>query len=191
MHFSPAKVLSPCRLKYISLTTSAPDIWRDSSEGAAKGNPFLPPNNPCQGRAAFRSFPRMDAQLQQYLPVLILGLFAVGFAAGTLILSVVAGRFFNKKIGARTTTVKDIAYECGMLPIGGPQPRFSVKFYIVAMLFVIFDIDVVFLYPWAVIFNDYAAVIGAGIFWWMLSFIGILLAAFAYAWKKGALRWDS
>ena len=83
------------------------------------------------------------------------------------------------------------AYECGMLPIGEAQPRFSVKFYIVAMLFVLFDIEVVFLYPWAVVFKDYVAAIGAGIFWWMLSFIGILFVAFAYAWKKGGLRWDS
>jgi NADH-quinone oxidoreductase subunit A len=78
-----------------------------------------------------------------------------------------------------------------MLPLGEAQPRFSVKFYIVAMLFVLFDIEVVFLYPWAVVFKDYVATIGHGIFWWMLGFIGILLVAFGYAWKKRALDWSS
>ena len=68
---------------------------------------------------------------------------------------------------------------------------FSVKFYIVAMLFVLFDIEVVFLYPWAVVFKDYVVAIGHGIFWWMLSFVGILLVAFGYAWKKRALDWNS
>lgn len=123
--------------------------------------------------------------LENYLPVLLQALIAAGFAVVTLFISVLLG-----KSGRRNKT-KDSAYECGMLPQGGAQPRFSVKFYIVAMLFVMFDIEVVFLYPWAVIFKDYVAVYGSAIFWWMLSFVGILLVAFAYAWKKGALRWDS
>jgi len=123
--------------------------------------------------------------LEDYVPILLQALLAAGFAGVTLLVSVLLG-----KSAARNRT-KDSAYECGMLPIGEAQPRFSVKFYIVAMLFVMFDIEVVFLYPWAVVFKDYVEVIGAGIFWWMLSFVGILLVAFAYAWKKGALRWDS
>lgn len=122
---------------------------------------------------------------EAYLPVLLQILLAGGFAVVTLLLSVLLGR------SAPRNPVKDSAYECGMLPQGGGQPRFSVKFYIVAMLFVLFDIEVVFLYPWAVIFRDHVAAWGAGIFWWMLSFVGILLVAFAYAWKKGALRWDA
>ena len=123
--------------------------------------------------------------LENYLPVLMQVLMASGFAAATLVISVLLGR------SARTNKTKDSAYECGMLPIGGAQPRFSVKFYIVAMLFVMFDIEVVFLYPWAVIFKDAVAIVGSTIFWWMLSFVGILLVAFGYAWKKGALRWDN
>jgi NADH-quinone oxidoreductase subunit A len=123
--------------------------------------------------------------LEQYLPVLLQVLIATGFAAVTLLISVMLGR------AARRNKMKDSAYECGMLPIGDAQPRFSVKFYIVAMLFVMFDIEVVFLYPWAVIFKDAVAVVGASVFWWMLGFVGILLVAFGYAWKKGALRWDS
>ncbi len=123
--------------------------------------------------------------LENYLPVLMQIVMATGFAVVTMLVSVMFGR------SAASNKMKDSAYECGMLPIGGAQPRFSVKFYIVAMLFVMFDIEVVFLYPWAVIFKDAVAIFGASIFWWMLSFVGILLVAFGYAWKKGALRWDS
>src|SRR6202007_1819901 len=122
---------------------------------------------------------------QDYLPILVQVIFAAGFAGFALFLSVLIGR-----VGKRTQ-IKDTAYECGMLPQGEAQPRFSVKFYIVAMLFVLFDIEVVFLYPWAVIFKDAIAVAGPGIFWWMLSFVTILLVAFVHAWKKGALRWDN
>lgn len=121
-------------------------------------------------------------------------LIAGGFAAAALILSVIFG-----KSAARNPT-KDSAYECGMLPVGPGQARFSVKFYLVAMLFVIFDIEVVFLYPWAVTFNELAA--GAvekgqnffsesyAFFWGMTGFLGILFIAYLYALKKGALRWN-
>ena len=126
--------------------------------------------------------------LENYLPVLIHVIIACGFAAVTLILSVVLGR------SAARSPMKDSAYECGMLPIGESQPRFSVKFYIVAMLFVIFDIEVVFMYPWALVFRDFVAGnvpggSGATIFFSMLSFVGILLVAYLYALKKGALNW--
>jgi NADH-quinone oxidoreductase subunit A len=123
--------------------------------------------------------------LENYLPILLQLLVAAGFAGATLLISVLLG-----KAAARNLT-KDSAYECGMLPIGESQPRFSVKFYIVAMLFVLFDIEVVFLYPWAVIFKDYVAQHGGSIFWAALSFVLILLAAYGYAWRKGALNWKS
>lgn len=123
--------------------------------------------------------------LEHYFPVLLQVLIAGGFAGATLLVSVLLG-----KAAARNRT-KDSAYECGMLPVGGGHPRFSVKFYIVAMLFVLFDIEVVFLYPWAVIFKDYVAVHGASIFWAALSFITILLIAYGYAWKRGALDWKN
>ena len=78
-----------------------------------------------------------------------------------------------------------------MLPIGETQPRFSVKFYLVAMLFVIFDIEVVFMYPWAVTFQELVVRDGVTIaFWSALSFVGILFVAYLYALKKGALRWS-
>ena len=122
--------------------------------------------------------------LENYLPILLQLLVAAGFAGATLLISVLLG-----KAAARNLT-KDSAYECGMLPIGESQPRFSVKFYIVAMLFVLFDIEVVFLYPWSVIYKDYLATHGGAILGSMLGFVGILSVAFAYAWKKGALSWS-
>ena len=121
--------------------------------------------------------------LHEYLPVLLQILVATGLAAGMLIASVVMG-----KTGT-TNPTKESAYECGMLPIGEAQPRFSVKFYMVAMLFVLFDIEVVFMYPWAVVFRDMVAE-SSLIFWSMAGFAGILLVAYLYALKKGALRWN-
>lgn len=123
--------------------------------------------------------------LENYLPVLFQIVLACGFAGATLLVSVLVGR------SARRTQIKDSAYECGMLPLQDGQPRFSVKFYIVAMLFVLFDIEVVFLYPWAVVYKDFLAAHGAGIFLAAFSFVSILGVAFAYAWKKGVLDWKS
>lgn len=123
--------------------------------------------------------------IENYLPVLMQVTLATGFAVTTLLISVALGK------AARRNKMKDSAYECGMLPLGDGQPRFSVKFYIVAMLFVLFDIEVVFLYPWAIIYKDYIVAHGAAIFWWALSFVTILLVAFGYAWKKKALDWSS
>ncbi len=122
--------------------------------------------------------------LQEFIPVLIQIVIATGFAVATLIASVVLGK---RALRNRT---KDSAYECGMLPVGEGQARFSVKFYLVAMLFVLFDIEVVFLYPWAVAFRDLAVDQGlVVVFWSAVSFIGILLVAYVYALKKGALEW--
>ena len=123
--------------------------------------------------------------VENYLPVLLQVLIAAGFAGATLLVSVLLGK------SAKRSQMKDSAYECGMLPLGEAQPRFSVKFYIVAMLFVLFDIEVVFLYPAAVIYRDFTAVIGPSIAWISLGFIGILGVAFLYAWRKGALDWKN
>jgi NADH-quinone oxidoreductase subunit A len=107
---------------------------------------------------------------------------AVGFAAGALILSVLLG-----KSGLRSRT-KDSAYECGMVAQGEAQPRFSVKFYLVAMLFILFDLEIVFMYPWAVVYRE-AMAHSQVIFWSMLSFVSILMVGYVYALKKGALDW--
>ena len=121
--------------------------------------------------------------LEEYFPILLQIAIAAGFAGATLVASVLFGK------SAVRSTIKDSAYECGMLPLSAGQPRFSVKFYLVAMLFVLFDIEVVFLYPWAIIFKDFLATYGGGIILTAFSFVLILLAAYGYAWKKGALQW--
>jgi len=122
--------------------------------------------------------------LQDYLPIFFQILIALGFAAVTLTLSIVFGR------SAKRNATKDSAYECGMVPIGDGAPRFSVKFYLVAMLFVIFDIEVVFMYPWAVQFRELSTQ-GPTALVSMAGFAGTLAFAYIYALKKGALNWKS
>jgi NADH-quinone oxidoreductase subunit A len=130
--------------------------------------------------------PQSD-QLQQYIPVLILGLVAILFTAGMLIGSMLLG-----KIGRRNR-VKDSAYECGMLPVGEGNTRLSVKFYLVAMLFILFDIEVVFLYPWAVIYKQMLREPRTAdmIFGSMVTFLGILFVGYVYALKKRAFDWKT
>ena len=123
-------------------------------------------------------------QLQQYIPVLMLAVLAVIFSFGMLIMSVVVG-----KVGRRTRA-KDTPYECGMLPIGEGNTRLSVKFHLVAMLFILFDIEVVFLYPWAVVYREMLKDHANLIFGSMLSFLGILFVGYIYAVKKGAFDWQ-
>lgn len=125
----------------------------------------------------------MDSQLQQYLPVLLFLLVATGFAVSTLAISVIAG-----KLGRRTRT-KDMPYECGMAPEGEGSSRLSVKFYLVALLFVLFDIEVVFMYPWAAVYKELLKENAAMILGGMVSFLGILFAGYVYALKKGAFNW--
>jgi NADH-quinone oxidoreductase subunit A len=127
------------------------------------------------------------SQLAQYIPVLFLLAAAVGFAVATLAASILFGKY------AKTSKAKDAAYECGKDPIGEGSSRFSVKFYLVAMLFILFDIEVVFMYPWAVVYRDMLAehatrnlVLAS-----MISFLGILFAGYIYALKKKAFDWRS
>jgi NADH-quinone oxidoreductase subunit A len=110
---------------------------------------------------------------------------AVCFSAGMLIGSVAVG-----KLGRRSK-VKDTPYECGMVPQGQGNTRFSIRFHLVAMLFILFDIEVVFLYPWAVVYRQMLAEHANLIFGAMLSFVGILFIGYLYAVKKGALDWKS
>ncbi len=124
-------------------------------------------------------------QLTQYVPVLMLGLLAVAFVAGTLVLSVLLGA------RGRRSKIKDTAYECGMLPVGEGSPRMSVKFYLVAMLFILFDIEVVFLYPWAAVYREMLTTDANLILGSMVSFLGILFVGYLYALKKGAFDWKS
>ncbi len=118
----------------------------------------------------------MDA----FLPVLILGLIAVGFAAGSIAVSNLVGpkRLNPTKLGA---------YESGNEPLADvPGTRFSVKFYLVAMLFLVFDVEAVFVYPWAVVLRE----LGWAGLWQMVAFVGILGVAFVYEIGRGGLEWD-
>ena len=115
----------------------------------------------------------------------MLGVLAVVFSFGMLGMSVVLG-----KRGKRTPA-KDMPYECGMVPVGQGSTRLSVKFYLVAMLFILFDIEVVFLYPWAVIYKSMLKDNPGLILGSMLSFIAVLAVGYVYALKKGAFDWKS
>ena len=117
--------------------------------------------------------------LSAYIPVLTLMILATGFAVGALLLSYIAGP-------KNPTEVKTEPYECGMRPIGSARQRVPVRFYLIAMLFILFDIEIVFLYPWAVVFNQ------LGMFGLveMLVFIAILAIGYAYVWRRGALEWE-
>lgn len=128
-----------------------------------------------------------ESQLSQYIAVLMLLVVAVGSVAGMIIFSMIIG-----KKGKRSQ-IKDTAYECGMLPIGEGSSRLSVKFYLVAMLFILFDIEVVFLYPWAVVYKTMLTEPATRnlIFGSMISFLAILFVGYVYALKKGAFNWKS
>ena len=114
-----------------------------------------------------------------YFPVLLQIAIAMLVAAGMLGASYVLGKRVRNK-------VKDLPYECGITPVGDARERFSVKFYLVAMLFILFDIEAIFLYPWAVIYRE----LKMFAFVEMLLFIVLILAGFFYIWKKGALDWS-
>ena len=120
-----------------------------------------------------------DNYFARYLPLLIHVLMAAAIAGGMVLLSALVGT-------RRPSRAKNQAYERGITPTGDAQQRFSVKFYLVAMLFILFDVEAVFLYPWAVIFRD-LKVFG---FYEMLVYIGIVLVGFFYIWKKGVLDWN-
>ena len=113
-----------------------------------------------------------------YVPILILGAVAVGFAAFTLVVSNLLGR-------PRPNQAKSAIYECGVPPIGTARERFPIKFYLVCMLFILFDVDAAFFYPWALVFRQ------LGVFGLveMAVFVFLLGGGFVYAWKVGALDW--
>lgn len=129
----------------------------------------------------------MRSQFNEYLPVLLLLGLACVFTAGMLGLSMLLGK------RGRRHPAKDIAYECGMIPVGPGGSRLSVKFYLVAMLFILFDIEVVFLYPWAVVYRSMLSDPSTMhlIFFSMISFLGILWVGYVYALKKRAFDWRS
>ncbi|MCZ6635431.1 MAG: NADH-quinone oxidoreductase subunit A [bacterium] len=120
--------------------------------------------------------------LTSYIPIVILIVVVVGFATVSLLVTHLMGP-------QRPNPVKLSPYESGVPPTGDARLRFSIKFYLVAMLFIIFDIEVVFLYPWAVVFKTMLAQ-GPFILYEMFVFLGILVLGLLYVWRKGGLEWD-
>ncbi len=116
-----------------------------------------------------------------FLPVLILLLFAAFFACLALLVPAILGP-------RKPTPLKSSTYECGKEPFGDAHRRFRVNYYLVAMLFLIFDLEVIFLYPWAVLYRKFTPV------WFSLieagAFVLVLLVGYLYVWRKGALNWD-
>jgi len=129
----------------------------------------------------------MEQPPSSWLPVVILLIIGIGFAVGNIVISLLIGP-------RRTGPGKETTYESGMMPIGDTRKRFNVRFYIVAMIFLVIDVEIVFFYPWATIF---APVIQTGtreqgnlLLWEIILFVVILLVAYLYAWGKGVFRWD-
>jgi len=120
-----------------------------------------------------------ETYAEQYFPVLVQALLAMALAAGLLAASYLLGKRIRNR-------VKDMPYESGIVPTGDARHRFSVKFYLVAMLFIVFDIEAIFLYPWVVVYRE----LKMFAFVEMLVFVVLILSGFFYIWKKGALDWS-
>ena len=125
-----------------------------------------------------------------WAPVALMLLIGIGFAIGNIALSLLIGP-------GRTGPGKETTYESGLTPIGDTRQRFNVRFYIVAMIFLVFDVEIVFMYPWATIFGPASQMgevngidLGAFLLIEMFIFVAILLLAYAYAWGKGVFKWD-
>jgi NADH-quinone oxidoreductase subunit A len=131
-------------------------------------------------RRYYNSARNMDSNpLDAYGPLLLMFIAAMGISGAILVLSVLVGRH-------RPSRAKDQPYECGIRPTGDAREPFSVQFYLVALVFILFDIEAIFLYPWALVYRE-LRLFG---FVEMLLYIIILLAGYIYLWKKGALDWN-
>ena len=117
--------------------------------------------------------------LREYLPILIFLGIATAIAGAAIGAAYIAAR-------QRPDSAKESAYECGFEPFDDARGQFDVRFYLVSILFIIFDLEVAFLFPWAITLGD----IGMIGFWSMVAFLGVLTVGFIYEWKKGALDWE-
>lgn len=124
-----------------------------------------------------------DNQLLPYLPVLMQLLIAAAIGTGMIVLSAILGQ-------RKYSRVKMQPYECGITPTGDAQHRFSVKFYLVGMLFILFDVEAIFLIPWAVVYKQLLRENGLFGLWEMMIYIAVVLVGFFYIWKKGVLDWS-
>ena len=120
--------------------------------------------------------------IENYFPILIVLFLVAGFVFVSLILS----HFIGPKI---PNPVKMMPYESGVDPVGETRIRFSIRFFLIALLFIIFDIEIIFLYPWAVVFRNFLSA-GPFIFFEMVVFLAILVFGFVYVWRNGALEWE-
>ena len=125
----------------------------------------------------------MDALLREYLPILIFLAIAVGMATLMAVLPLVAAK-------QNPDPEKLSTYECGFEPFQDSRKQFDVRFYLVAILFIIFDLEVAFLFPWAVSLMHLPQETQVFAFWSMMAFLGVLTVGFIYEWKKGALEWE-
>lgn len=124
--------------------------------------------------------------LSDYLPIVLMFIVAVGFAAGNVLLSQLVGQH-------KATRTKTMPYECGKDPVGSAHERFSVKFYLIAMIFILFDIELIFLIPWAVVFKSFAGggrALSTLIYVEMMTFVALLLVGYVYIIKKGLFDWS-
>jgi NADH-quinone oxidoreductase subunit A len=124
--------------------------------------------------------------LSDYLPIALMFVVAFGFAAGNVLLSQFVGQ-------RKATRTKTMPYECGKDPVGSARERFSVKFYLIAMIFILFDIELIFLIPWAVVFTRFATAsraLSLLIYTEMMFFVVLLLVGYVYIWKKGMFEWS-
>jgi NADH-quinone oxidoreductase subunit A len=128
-----------------------------------------------------------DSPVSSWAPVVLLVVIGIGFAFANVALSLWLGP-------KRTGPGKEVPYESGMVPVGDARKRFNVRFYVVAMIFLVFDVEIVFFYPWAVIFAKHvqhdSTTDGLILLMGMVTFVVILLVAYFYAWGKGVFRWD-
>jgi NADH-quinone oxidoreductase subunit A len=146
--------------------------------GVATGGVGAPPRRP-DSRPALKIWFAMDSLLREYFPILVFLVIAGGLALLMVVASVVLAR-------QHPDSEKLSPYECGFAPFEDARIRFDVRYYLVAILFIIFDLEVAFLFPWAVSLGD----IGAFGFWSMVIFLGVLTIGFIYEWRKGALEWE-
>jgi NADH-quinone oxidoreductase subunit A len=122
-------------------------------------------------------------ELKDYLPILLMFVVAAGFAVSNILLSQMVGQ-------RKRTRTKLMPYECGKDPVGSARERFSVKFYLIAMIFILFDIEVIFLVPWAVVFKSLIAEgLSTLAYVEMMLFVALLFVGYIYVWRKGAFDW--
>jgi NADH-quinone oxidoreductase subunit A len=128
----------------------------------------------------------MDFSLSTYYPIFLFLAAIIGFAVSALLATHLIGP-------VRKTPVKQMPYESGMDPIGDARQRFDVKFYLIAILFLVFDVELLFLYPWAATYHDEGSILpaefGVVVFWEVIFFLATVVVAYVYAWRRGVFRW--